>query len=87
MYFKGVCILRICLLLGGALGVFSNSRNAAEACSRYSNLCFAFVLLMIAFSPAKLLAFYEHPKNKFAVGDWILMVWCVLASVFVQVTI
>lgn len=42
---------------------------------------------MIAFSPAKLLAFYEHPEAKFAVGDWILMIWCMLASIFVQVNL
>ncbi|KAI6203581.1 ATP-binding cassette sub-family B member 9 [Aphelenchoides besseyi] len=82
--FLGITILRVSLLLGGALGVFSNPRHAAQACSKYSNFCFAFVLLMIAFSPAKLLAFYEHPEARFAVGDWILMIWCILASIFVQ---
>ncbi|KAI6179471.1 hypothetical protein M3Y98_00614200 [Aphelenchoides besseyi] len=82
--FLGITILRVSLLLGGALGVFSNPRYAAQACSKYSNFCFAFVLLMIAFSPAKLLAFYEHPEARFAVGDWILMIWCILASIFVQ---
>jgi len=36
---------------------------------------FALVLVIVAFSPIKLLAFYEHEDLKFAVGDWILMVF------------
>lgn len=42
------------------------------------------MLIIIAFSPTKLLAFYEYEDNKLVVGDWILMLWCVFASLFVQ---
>lgn len=76
-------------MLGGALGVYSNPKGGAEACAKFSNLVFAIILLIIAFSPTKLLAFYEHENHKehirFAVGDWIIMIWCVIASLFVQV--
>ncbi|CAD5209211.1 unnamed protein product [Bursaphelenchus xylophilus] len=81
--FLAVCVIRICLLLGGAIGVYANPTSGAQACSKYSNLTFAVVLLMIAFSPSKLLAFYEHP-NPLAVGDWILMIWSMTACLFVQ---
>jgi hypothetical protein len=72
--FLAVAILRVCILMGGALGVYFNSKGGAEACASFSNLTFAFILLIVAFSPIKLLAFYEHDDLKFAVGDWILMV-------------
>lgn len=78
-------ILRVCILLGGGVGVYCNPRDGAEACSRFSNVTFGVILLIIAFSPSKLLAFYEHENLKLAVGDWILMAWCILASLFVQV--
>lgn len=76
--------MRVSLLLGGALGVFANPVSGAQACDKFSNLTFAVVLLMVAFSPAKLLAFYEH-TSPLAVGDWILMIWSMTASFFVQV--
>ncbi|KAI3418881.1 hypothetical protein GPALN_007979 [Globodera pallida] len=82
--FLAVAILRVCILLGGALGVYFNPKGGAEACAAYSNLTFAFVLVIVAFSPIKLLAFYEHEDMKFAVGDWILMLWCIVAAFFVQ---
>ncbi|KAH7726669.1 ATP-binding cassette sub-family B member 9 isoform 5 [Aphelenchoides avenae] len=86
--FLAVAILRVCILLGGAIGVYSNPKGGAEACDKFSNLVFAIILLIVAFSPTKLLAFYEHENQKehirFAVGDWILMIWCVIASLFVQ---
>src|SRR5688572_16924311 len=47
--FLAVAILRICLLLGGALGVYFNPKGGAEACAAYANLTFAFVLLIVAF--------------------------------------
>jgi hypothetical protein len=73
--FLVVAILRICILLGGAVGVYFNPNGGAAACASFANLTFAFVLVIVAFSPIKLLAFYEHDDLKFAVGDWILMVW------------
>uniref|UniRef100_A0A915MBE7 Uncharacterized protein n=1 Tax=Meloidogyne javanica TaxID=6303 RepID=A0A915MBE7_MELJA len=82
--FLAVAILRICILLGGAAGVYCNPKGGAEACATLSNFTFALVLVIVAFSPIKLLAFYEHEDLKFAVGDWILMIWCILAALFVQ---
>lgn len=71
--------------MGGSVGVYFNPKGGAEACARFSNIVFAFLLLIVAFSPAKLLAFYENDDLKLAVGDWILMSWCIIASLFVQV--
>lgn len=75
-------------MIGGAVGVYSSPRGGPEACAKFSNLTFAIILLIVAFSPTKLLAFYENDvtKFKFAIGDWILMIWCILASFFVQVS-
>ncbi|KIH49648.1 hypothetical protein ANCDUO_20276 [Ancylostoma duodenale] len=42
------------------------------------------MLVILAFAPAKLLAFYEVDTVKLAVGDWILMIWCIFASLAVQ---
>ncbi|KAL7080242.1 hypothetical protein ACQ4LE_000370 [Meloidogyne hapla] len=82
--FLAVAILRICILLGGAAGVYCNPKGGAEACATLANFTFALILVIVAFSPIKLLAFYEHEDLKFAVGDWILMIWCILAALFVQ---
>ncbi|VDM65950.1 unnamed protein product [Strongylus vulgaris] len=43
------------------------------------------MLVILAFAPAKLLAFYEVDTVKLAVGDWILMIWCIFASLAVQI--
>ncbi|VDK43399.1 unnamed protein product [Anisakis simplex] len=82
--FLGVALLRFCILLGGGIGVYANPYGGPAACAKYSNLIFAIILLIVAFSPSKLLAFYEDENLKFAVGDWILMIWCVIASLFTQ---
>ncbi|KAI1703534.1 ABC transporter transmembrane region domain-containing protein [Ditylenchus destructor] len=82
--FMVVAIVRDCVLLGGALGVYFNPRGGAEACAKFSNCTFAVILLIVAFSPSKLLAFYENEDLKLAVGDWILMSWSIIASLFVQ---
>ena len=45
------------------------------------------MLIILAFAPSKLLAFYEDDNLRLAVGDWILMIWCCFASLAVQVKI
>ncbi|KAE9550301.1 hypothetical protein FO519_006491 [Halicephalobus sp. NKZ332] len=82
--FLGVAILRVAVLLGGALGIYANPQHGPAVMDKYNNLTFAVMLIIIAFSPTKLLAFYEYDENRLVVGDWILMLWCVLASLFVQ---
>ncbi|KHN76663.1 ATP-binding cassette sub-family B member 9 [Toxocara canis] len=72
--FLGVALVRVCILLGGGVGVYANPCGGPAACDKYSNLVFAILLLIVAFSPSKLLAFYEDINLKFAVGDWILMI-------------
>lgn len=42
------------------------------------------MLVLLAFAPSKLLAFYEDDNLKLAVGDWILMIWCIFASLAIQ---
>lgn len=42
------------------------------------------MLLILAFAPSKLLAFYEVDQLKLVVGDWILMIWCCFASLAIQ---
>ncbi|CAJ0573227.1 unnamed protein product, partial [Mesorhabditis spiculigera] len=83
--FLAVAFLRDCILLGGAIGVWTAPGGGSQAASKCSNVVFAMMLLILAFSPSKLLAFYEDDNLKLAVGDWVLMIWCVLASLFVQV--
>jgi|UniRef100_A0AC35EXM9 ATP-binding cassette subfamily B (MDR/TAP) protein 9 len=82
--FLGVAIIRVSVLLGGAVGVYSNPQHGPAVMDKYSNLAFAIILIIIAFSPTKLLAFYEFEDNKLVIGDWILMLWCVFASLAVQ---
>lgn len=48
------------------------------------NVVFAMMLLIVAFAPSKLLAFYEDDNIRLAVGDWILMIWCIFASLLLQ---
>uniref|UniRef100_A0A158PCM1 ATP-binding cassette sub-family B member 9 n=1 Tax=Angiostrongylus cantonensis TaxID=6313 RepID=A0A158PCM1_ANGCA len=43
------------------------------------------MLVILAFAPSKLLAFYEVDTVKLVVGDWILMIWCIFGSLAVQV--
>ncbi|KAK6045971.1 hypothetical protein COOONC_16524 [Cooperia oncophora] len=43
------------------------------------------MLVILAFAPSKLLAFYEDDNLRLAVGDWILMIWCIFASLAIQV--
>ena len=78
-------MLRVCMLLGGAVAIYADPEAAPKACAKISTLILSLVLLILAFAPTKLLAFYEHDDLRFAVGDWILMIWCVLASLAVQV--
>ncbi len=77
--------MRVCILIGGAVGVYADPEGASQACAKISNLILAVVLIILAFAPTKLLAFYEHDELQLAVGDWILMIWCVIASLTVQV--
>uniref|UniRef100_A0A0K0FY22 ABC-type antigen peptide transporter n=1 Tax=Strongyloides venezuelensis TaxID=75913 RepID=A0A0K0FY22_STRVS len=73
-------LLRILILFIGVVYLQLNSRSGAVTCAKWSNPVFAFLLLIIAFSPSKMLAFYEHKDPKLVVGDWILMGWCIIAS-------
>uniref|UniRef100_A0A1I8AD46 ABC-type antigen peptide transporter n=1 Tax=Steinernema glaseri TaxID=37863 RepID=A0A1I8AD46_9BILA len=82
--FLAVAVIRVCILIGGGVGVYSNPSGGPSAAAKYSNFVFALLLLIIAFSPSKLLAFYEKDDLKLAIGDWILMIWCVLSCFFVQ---
>ncbi|CAJ0961341.1 unnamed protein product, partial [Mesorhabditis belari] len=82
--FLAVAFLRDCILLGGAVGVWTVPQGGSQAAAKFSNVVFAMMLLILAFSPSKLLAFYEDESLKLAVGDWVLMIWCVIASLFVQ---
>uniref|UniRef100_A0A7E4UMG2 ABC-type antigen peptide transporter n=1 Tax=Panagrellus redivivus TaxID=6233 RepID=A0A7E4UMG2_PANRE len=79
-----VAFLRVCLLFGGAMAVYASPNGSPEVLNKYSNLSFAAVLLIIAFSPTKLLAFYESDDTKLVIGDWILMLWTIFASLIVQ---
>lgn len=81
---QGVAVLRVAVLLGGALGVYANPNYGPAVMDKFSNLTFAVMLIIIAFSPTKLLAFYEYDDNRLVIGDWILMLWTVFASLCVQ---
>uniref|UniRef100_A0A0N4Z1N5 ABC-type antigen peptide transporter n=1 Tax=Parastrongyloides trichosuri TaxID=131310 RepID=A0A0N4Z1N5_PARTI len=73
-------LIRTFLLLIGSCYLYYNSRSGAVTCSKWSNPVFAFLLLLIAFSPSKMLAFYENKNPQLVIGDWILMAWCIIAS-------
>ncbi|KAK6725515.1 hypothetical protein RB195_004065 [Necator americanus] len=82
---QGVALLRDCVLLGGAIAAWTSPSGFSEVAAKASNAVFAVMLVIFAFAPAKLLAFYEIDTVKLAVGDWILMIWCIFASLAVQV--
>uniref|UniRef100_A0A0N5AY89 ABC-type antigen peptide transporter n=1 Tax=Syphacia muris TaxID=451379 RepID=A0A0N5AY89_9BILA len=82
--FLAVAVIRLCILVGGGVGVFLNPNGGPVACAAISNVVFAVILIIVAFSPTKLLAFYEDENLRLAIGDWILMIWCVIASLFTQ---
>ncbi|VDD92071.1 unnamed protein product [Enterobius vermicularis] len=84
--FLAVALIRVCILFGGAVGVYANPSGGSLPVTYeiFSNVVFAVLLIIVAFSPTKLLAFYEDDDLKLAVGDWILMIWCILASLFTQ---
>ncbi|ETN76645.1 antigen peptide transporter 2 [Necator americanus] len=82
--FLGVALLRDCVLLGGAIAAWTSPSGFSEVAAKASNAVFAIMLVILAFAPAKLLAFYEIDTVKLAVGDWILMIWCIFASLAVQ---
>jgi hypothetical protein len=83
--FLAVSILRICILIGGALNVCFNPKGV-EMCAKFLyvffkfiycyflKFIFAFIMVIIAFSPIKLLAFYEHNDFKSTIANWILLV-------------
>ncbi|CAI4225841.1 unnamed protein product [Auanema sp. JU1783] len=82
--FLGVAMLRDCILLGGGIAAWTSPNGFAQAAAKSSNVVFGIMLVMLAFAPSKLLAFYEDDNLKLAVGDWILMIWCCFASLAVQ---
>ncbi|KAL6732530.1 hypothetical protein Aduo_003282 [Ancylostoma duodenale] len=83
--FLGVALLRECVLIGGGIAAWTSPSGFSEVAAKASNVVFAVMLVILAFAPAKLLAFYEVDTVKLAVGDWILMSWCIFASLAVQV--
>ncbi|VDP14193.1 unnamed protein product [Heligmosomoides polygyrus] len=82
--FLGVAILRDCVLIGGGLAAWTSPSGFSEIAKKASNIVFAAMLVLLAFAPSKLLAFYEDDNLKLAVGDWILMIWCIFASLAIQ---
>ncbi|PAV67723.1 hypothetical protein WR25_04234 [Diploscapter pachys] len=83
--FLAVALFRDAILMGGGIAAWSSPNGFSEAAKKFSNIIFALMLIILAFAPSKLLAFYEDPKVILAVGDWILMLWCMFASLFIQV--
>nr|CDJ82259.1 unnamed protein product [Haemonchus contortus] len=83
--FLAVALLRDCVLIGGGLAAWTSPSGFSEVAKKASNIVFAVMLVILAFAPSKLLAFYEDDNLKLAVGDWILMIWCIFASLAVQV--
>ncbi|KAF8366443.1 haf-9 [Pristionchus pacificus] len=91
-----MALIRSVILIGGGFALWLSPNGTSAAANKLTNVVFAFMLIILAFAPSKLLAFYEDPKIdkcfadrkeekvQFAVGDWILMIWCVLASLFAQ---
>ncbi|CEF68673.1 ATP-binding cassette sub-family B member 9 [Strongyloides ratti] len=73
-------LIRILILFLGSIYLYFHGKSGAVTCAKWSNPIFAFLLLLIAFSPSKMLAFYEHSDPKLVIGDWILMGWCIIAS-------
>uniref|UniRef100_A0A914UJ06 Uncharacterized protein n=1 Tax=Plectus sambesii TaxID=2011161 RepID=A0A914UJ06_9BILA len=84
-----LALIRTTVLLIGGLAVWCNPTTVPGRIQTLSNVHFALMLLIVAFSPTKLLAFAEIDSttlvNRLAVGDWILMIWSLFAALFVQV--
>ncbi|GMS98706.1 hypothetical protein PENTCL1PPCAC_20881 [Pristionchus entomophagus] len=79
-----MALIRSCVLIGGGFALWLSPNGTSAVANKLTNVVFAVMLIILAFAPSKLLAFYEDPDVEFAVGDWILMIWCVLASLFAQ---
>ncbi|KAJ1346519.1 hypothetical protein KIN20_001327 [Parelaphostrongylus tenuis] len=77
--------LRDCVLIGGGLAAWVSPSGFSEVAAKASDSVFAVMLMILAFAPSKLLAFYEVDTVKLAIGDWILMIWCIFGSLAVQV--
>ncbi|KAK6048817.1 hypothetical protein COOONC_13678 [Cooperia oncophora] len=82
---QAVAFLRDCVLIGGGLAAWTSPSGFSEVAKKASNFVFAAMLVILAFAPSKLLAFYEDDNLRLAVGDWILMIWCIFASLAIQV--
>ncbi|KAI1704478.1 ABC transporter transmembrane region domain-containing protein [Ditylenchus destructor] len=76
-----ICFLRDFALLTVAISVYFNPHRGPKLCKQFANVTFAVIMAMAAFSPAKLLGFYENGESfHWPVGHWILVVWSVVAS-------
>ncbi|CAI5438864.1 unnamed protein product [Caenorhabditis angaria] len=82
--FLAVAFIRDAILLGGAVAAWASPSGFSQVAESVKNVVFAIMLLIVAFAPSKLLAFYEDDNIKLAVGDWILMIWCIFASLILQ---
>nr|pir hypothetical protein ZK484.2 - Caenorhabditis elegans [Caenorhabditis elegans] len=79
-----VALIRDSILLGGAVSAWASPSGFSQVAENVKNVVFAMMLLIVAFAPSKLLAFYEDDNIRLAVGDWILMIWCIFASLLLQ---
>ncbi|ULU13282.1 hypothetical protein L3Y34_016052 [Caenorhabditis briggsae] len=82
--FLAVALIRDSILLGGAVSAWASPSGFSQVAENVKNVVFAAMLLIVAFAPSKLLAFYEDDNIRLAVGDWILMIWCIFASLLLQ---
>ncbi|WKX88018.1 hypothetical protein Q1695_007992 [Nippostrongylus brasiliensis] len=73
-----------CVLIGGGIAAWTSPSGFSEVAKKASDIVFAVMLIVLAFAPSKLLAFYEDEQLRLAVGDWILMIWCIFASLAIQ---
>ncbi|CAB3406987.1 unnamed protein product [Caenorhabditis bovis] len=82
--FLAVALIRDSILLGGAVSAWASPSGFGQVAEKCKNIVFAVILIIVAFAPSKLLAFYEDDNIQLAVGDWILMIWCTFASLILQ---
>ncbi|CAD6196304.1 unnamed protein product [Caenorhabditis auriculariae] len=82
--FLVVALIRDSVLIGGAIAAWASPSGFADVAAKMANVVFGAMLVIVAFAPLKLLAFYEDDAVRLAVGDWILMLWCIFASLAVQ---